>query len=198
MQKQPSGNRDKSIDSALKAHVSQGDICIVYLVPEGYTLTQSSNYHSPMDAATAGNQMGSSVAGFGQVKTRYTSKTKLNAAIVWDGNPSLTISFQGILSAKYKMSVYDEVLKGVSETFQIMSTELNENAGMSRIPDPVMLTIFDDIIFSDCQVNENSTRIPMQVHHQAKLPVKAEIDLTFTTNLPLNSSEFAQTFKNVA
>ena len=111
MQNQSSGNRDQSIDNALKAFVSQGDICIVYLVPDGYTLTQSSNWNSPMDAATAGNQAGGTVAGMAQVTSGLTSITQLNSALVWGGNAPLSISFQGELSAKYKVSVYEEVMK---------------------------------------------------------------------------------------
>jgi hypothetical protein len=195
MQKQSSGNRDQSVDNALKAFVSQGDICIVYLVKDGYTLTQSSNWNSPMDSATAGNQAGGTFSGMGQVASGITSVSQLNSAIVWGGNAPLNVSFQGELSAKYKVSVYDEVLKGVSETFQIMSTELNKIAGFSSIPLPVTLTIFDNIIFQQCQISENSTKIPMIVHDQAKLPLKAEVDLTFSTKMMLNSSEFATLFK---
>ncbi len=199
-QTQSSGNRDPSIDNALKAFVSQGDLCIVYLVPDGFTLTQSSNWHSPMDSATAGNQAGGTAGGLTQIITRQTTITQLNSAIVWGGNAPLNISFQGQLSAKYAVSVYDEVFKGVSETFQIMSTELNKYVGVgvngfNNIPSPVTLTIFDNVIFQNCQISENSTKIPMQVHEQAKLPLKAEVDLTFSTQMMLNSSEFAKIFK---
>ncbi|MCP4754168.1 MAG: hypothetical protein GY866_25050 [Proteobacteria bacterium] len=193
-QTQSSGNRDQSIDNALKAFVSQGDICIVYLVPDGYTLTQSANWSSPLEGATAGNSAGDAISTGLQHYTGVTTVSQLNSVLKWLGNAPLNISFQGQLSAKYKVSVYEEVLKGVSETFQIMSTELKNVAGFSGKPAPVTLTIFENIIFQECQIPENSTKIPMRVHELAKVPLKAEIDLTFSSQMMLNSSEFAKIF----
>ena len=194
MQKQSSGNRDPSIDNALKAFVSQGNICIVYLVPDGYTITQSANWNSPLEGATAGNSTGDAISTGLQHYTGLTTVSQLNSVVKWLGNAPLSVSFQGYLSAKYKVSVYEEVLKGVSETLQIMSTELKNIAGFSGKPAPVTLTIFENIIFQKCQIQENSTRIPMMVHEQAKVPLKAEVDLTFSTQMMLNSSEFAKIF----
>ena len=190
-----SGFLDESIDSALKAYISQGDICICYLVPDGFTITQSANWNSPLESANAGAKVGDTLGGVAQYYSGETLRTQLNSALVWDGNMPLSISFQGTLSAKYVVSIYDEVLRGVSETFQIMSTELKRLAGVSKIPQPVTLTIFDNIIFQNCQITENSTKLPMRVHEQAKLPIKAEVDLTLSSRTMLNSSQFAAIFK---
>ena len=189
-----SGNRDESIDKALKAYISQGNMCVSYLVPDGYTLTQSSNWQSPLEGINAGAQA-STISAIGQVETGYTTISQLTSAIAWNGNMPLNISFQGKLSAQNKLTIHEEVLKGVSETYQMMSAEIAKNAGLSKIPQPITLTIFETLVFTNCQITENSTRLPMMAHAESKLPIKAEVDLTFTTKAKLNSSEFAKLFR---
>ncbi|WP_035604479.1 hypothetical protein [Edwardsiella tarda] len=130
------------ISGYLKCHITSPahDMTVVGYIAEGSTGQLTNNWNSPFEGDSVGSMAGvSTVANIGQSKTGYTSVSKLNSEMIWEGTqaPSFQISlyFQAIRDAK--LEVQDPIMC----LMQMASPMLNDVMPMGRIPSPCVLDI---------------------------------------------------------
>lgn len=202
---------DKSISSALKVWIKQGDRMVCGIIGPGTSRTLSAKWDSPLEQTNVGTQGAiEKTGGLVQGLTGATSVTTFSSTQIWQGNMPHKFSVNLVLFAQYDAA--EEVMKPLQWLEEFASPDLKgvvpvdwkaiagylglkESSGSAfgRIPQPVTINVGRRVIVPMCVIENITTPLDKEVTRDGDL-IRAEVQLDIQTMVMQNKDKIPGTW----
>jgi len=183
-----SGNNNALINEALKVWVkpTNGSVMVCGLIGPGTSRTITARYSEPFAQSSQG-AMFDKTASLEQLRSKNTSITALNTALVWEGNEPYAFTVGMIFYATH--NAFSEVMQPLFELEKMMAPRVNSDFPINltgigdvigRVPQTVTLNIGRKLLIKDCVIESMSTPLDKERDSQGNL-IRAEIQLQIKT-----------------
>lgn len=151
------------ISPLMKAYIKSSEDMVVGYIGEGSSAELSSLWQSPFEDKAMGSMLGaiseaaSSLAGIVQTSSGYTSKSRFNSTLVWEGQqpPEFTLVLDFLATSSAKIEVND----AITTLLKMASPELNDITPFGRVPESVTINIGRNVMLTNVVIKSVSYQL---------------------------------------
>ncbi|EPK2898275.1 hypothetical protein H2839_002723 [Escherichia coli] len=151
------------ISPLMKAYIKSSEDMVVGYIGEGSSAELSSLWQSPFEDKAMGSMLGtiseaaSSLAGIVQTSSGYTSKSRFNSTLVWEGQqpPEFTLVLDFLATSSAKIEVND----AITTLLKMASPELNDITPFGRVPEAVTINIGRNVMLTNVVIKSVSYQL---------------------------------------
>lgn len=151
------------ISPLMKAYIKSSEDMVVGYIGEGSSAELSSLWQSPFEDKAMGSMLGaiseaaSSLAGIVQTSSGYTSKSRFNSTLVWEGQqpPEFTLVLDFLATSSAKIEVND----AITTLLKMASPELNDIMPFGRVPEAVTINIGRNVMLTNVVIKSVSYQL---------------------------------------
>ena len=151
------------ISPLMKAYIKSSEDMVVGYIGEGSSAELSSLWQSPFEDKAMGSMLGaiseaaSSLAGIVQTSSGYTSKSRFNSTLVWEGQqpPEFTLVLDFLATSSAKIEVND----AITSLLKMASPELNDIMPFGRVPEAVTINIGRNVMLTNVVIKSVSYQL---------------------------------------